>query len=270
MPEQWTFRGTDLSTYAYLVASADGVDDLPPMRGEDLVVPGIPGRRFLPRMADARRFPLALWVLPDNAAGTRDESTNRKQARVNLDALLAILGNSAEGALVRTMPNASTRTAQAVCVATDGIRDGIDEIIGLVADFSLADPFFYGATITDAARAISASPTNFTFTNTGSQSARKMTFDFTGPISNPRIANLTLDAGGAFYVEALVTVATGMHLIINVGAWTATNDGVDAIGSIRHSGAFEFFRIAPGANSLRVTATTPGGTLTTAVPPPYL
>jgi len=99
-------------------------------------------------------------------------------------------------------------------------------------------------------------------TNAGTVPAEKMVLDFLGPISNPRLANLTLDAGGAWYVEGLVTVAAGEHLLIDTGLWTATNGGLEAIGSIRHSGAFVFFRLAPGPNSLRVTATSPGGSLT--------
>ena len=93
---------------------------------------------------------------------------------------------------------------------------------------------------------------------------------FTGPISNPRLTNLTIDAGASFYVEALVTVASAKVLVIDCGAFTAANDGVNAIGSLRHSGAFEFFRLQPGANSLRVTATSPGGSLAIAYSPPYI
>ena len=64
MPEEWTFGSVDLSTYAIMVASVDGVDAFPELRGEDLPVPGIPGRRPQGKDFDSRRQSLALYVLP--------------------------------------------------------------------------------------------------------------------------------------------------------------------------------------------------------------
>ncbi len=270
MPEQWSFRGTDLSTYAYLVRQADGVDDHPPLRGDDRLVPSATGRRFARKRHDARRLALALWVMPLNAAGARDLSTDAIQARANLDALNAILADRSAGALVRTMPDGSTRTAQAEVVSVgDILDDDGHEMIGLTVDFLLADPFFHGpaASVTQA---IAASPTDFTVTNAGSVANPKPVITFSGPITNPRLANLSIDAGGGFHVECLVTVAAAKLLVIDCGAWTALNDGVNAIGSVRHSGAFEFFRLEPGANSLRVTSTSPGGSVRLDYSPSYL
>ena len=261
MPESWRFRGVDLSTYAYLVRSVTGVDEFPALRGENILVPAIAGRRYAAKVDDQRRLALALWVQPVNAAGTRDEPTNPEQARVNLDALYATLGLRSQGDLVRVMPDASERTASAEVVAVTDIEDEFGhEAIGLVADFELADPYFYGAAVTET-QAIAASPTDVTITNAGSAGTHRLVLTFTGPITNPRLANLSIDAGGDFYVECLVDVAAGTDLVIDCGAWTAANDGVNAIGSIRHSGAFEFFSLLPGDNDLRITADTPGGSL---------
>jgi hypothetical protein len=270
MPEQWRFKGTDLSTYAVLVRNVDGADEFPPLRGENHLVPSIAGRRHAGKRADQRRVSLALWVQPMNASGTLTEPTNPRQARANLDALYALFGTGVPGALVRVMPDGSERTATAEVVAVGNIEDEFaHEAFGIVVDFLLADPFFYGASAT-LAQAIAASPTNFALTNPGTVASHRPILTFTGPISNPRLANLTIDAGGAFYVEVLVTVASTKLLVIDCAAFTALNDGVNAIGSIRHSGAFEFFRLEPGANSLRVTSGAPGGSLTIVHAPAYL
>ena len=270
MPERWRFRGTDLSTYAVLVRKVDGVDELPDLRGENPVVPGITGRRFARKRMDQHRLTLALWVQSIDAAGARTEPTYERQLRANLDSLHALFSGRTAGALVRVMPDGSERTATAEVVAVGNIDDDYaGQAIGLTVDFLLADPVFYGAPAT-VTQAIAASPTNLTVTNAGSTSTHRPVLTFTGPISNPRLTNLTIDAGGAFYVEALVTVASAKLLVIDCGAWTAANDGVNAIGSIRHSGAFEFFRLEPGANSLRVTSTSPGGSLSLVYAPPYL
>ena len=270
MPEAWRFKSVDLSTYATLVRRVDGVDAFPDLRGENRVVPSITGRRHAGKQHDQRRLTLALWVNSLDAGGTLTEPTNARQARANLDALYALFGDRVAGALVRVMPDGSERTAIAEVVAVGDIEDEFGhEGYGIVADFLLADPAFYGGG-SYATQAIAASPTNFSVTNAGSLATHRPIITFTGPISNPRLINLTLDSGAAFYVECLVTVASAALLVIDCGAWTALNDGVNAIGSIRHSGAFEFFRLVPGANSLRVTATTPGGSVRLDWSPPYL
>ena len=270
MPERWRFTTVDLSTYAVLVRKVDGVDELPDLRGENRVVPAITGRRWARKRMDQKRLTLAVWVTSANAGGTLTEPTNARQVRANLDSLHALFSGRTAGALVRVMPDGSERTANAEVVAVGNIEDGYaGEAIGLTVDFLLADPVFYGAAV-NPSQAIAASPTNFNLTNPGSTSTHRPVLTFTGPIANPRLINLTIDAGGSFYVEALVTVASAKLLVIDCGAFTAANDGVNAIGSIRHSGAFEFFRLEPGANSLRVTATSPGGSLGIAYSPPYI
>lgn len=270
MPERWRFKGTDLSTYAVLVRKVDGVDELAPLRGENVTVPSITGRRFARKQPDQKRLTLALWVQSMNASGTLTEPTNARQVRANLDALYAVFADRTAGPLVRVMPDASERTTTAEVVAIGSIEDNYaGEAVGLVVDFLLPDPAFYGSAAT-VTQAIAASPTNFALAYAGTLATHRPVLTFTGPISNPRLTNLTLDAGAGFYVEALVTVGAGDELVIDCGAWTATNDGVNAIGSIRHSGAFEFFRLVPGPNSLRVTATAPGGSLDVDYSPSYL
>ena len=261
MPERWRYKGTDLSTYAVLVRKVDGVDEHPALRGENRVVPSIAGRRWARKRHDQRRLSLALWVNSLDASGTVTEPTNARQARANLDALYALFGIRTEGTLVRVMPDGSERSATAEVVSVGNIEDEFGhEAYGIVVDFLLADPWFYSAGVT-VTQAIAASPTNFSVTYPGTVATHRTLLTFTGPISNPRLANLTIDSGGAFYVEALVTVPSGTDLVIDCEAFTAANDGVNAIGSIRHSGAFEFFRLEPGSNSLRVTSTSPGGSL---------
>jgi hypothetical protein len=270
MPERWRFKTVDLSTYAVLVRKVDGVDELPDLRGENIVVPAITGRRWARKRMDQKRLTLAVWVTSADAAGGLTEPTNARQTRANLDSLHALFSGRTAGALVRVMPDGSERTASAEVVSVGNIEDDYaGQALGLTVDFLLADPVFYGAAV-NPSQAIAASPTNFTLTNAGSAPTHRQVLTFTGPIANPRLINLTIDAGAAFYVEALVTVASAKLLVIDCSAFTATNDGVNAIGSLRHSGAFEFFRLEPGANSLRVTATSPGGSLAIAYSPSFI
>ena len=264
--DRWTFGGLDLSSYAYLVREVSGADEFPNLRGEDAPFTGLPGRRPMGKLADARRLALGLWVNPLSSGGTLVEPTNRRQARRNLDELYAILGRRAQQALVRTLPDASARTAMAEVVDVSGFSDPLSgELFGLVVDFALADPYLYGANVV-VSGATPASPTDLAITHPGTVRGGRLVLDFTGPIANPRVTNL----GNGQYVEALVTVAAAKHLVVDGAAFTALNDSANAIGSIRHSGAIRFLELDPGTQMLRVTATTPGGSFSVTFSPPYL
>lgn len=264
--DRWTFRGTDLSTYAVLVRAVDGAEDLPVLRGGNIPIPNLAGQRWAPKLPDAKRLALALHITDMDAAGGLTEPTVFEQAQANLEALRTLFATAGEGALVHVLPDGSSRTAQAEVVRFQSV----DALHGrsafmAVVDFELADPYFYSADVVDSARSIAASPTDFSFTNPGEARTHRVLFDFTGPIANPRVTN---QATG-IYVECLVTVGAGLRLLVDCELFTATNDGVNAIASIRHSGDFRWMVLEPGAQTLRVTATSPGGTLTTTAAAPY-
>lgn len=265
-PDRWTFDGTDLSSYAYLLASGTDLEDLPPLRGEDVAVPYLPGRRWAAKLPDSKRLSLALLVTDQAVGGGLSLPDGRQQFQANLDGLRLALAKPGRRSLVHHLPGGSSRTAQAECLGLQvGEMRGNREGVVAVADFMLADPYFYGPNVVDTARAISASPTAFALVHPGTARTNRVSFDFTGPISNPRVTNAT----NGIYVECLVTVGAGLHLIVDCDLFTAANDGVSSIGSIRHSGDFRWMVLEPGSNSLSVTATAPGGTLTTTAAAPY-
>lgn len=266
LPERWTFAGVDLSSYAIISPSVVGADELPPVRGDDFLRSGVRGRLYAPKVLDARRVALTLVVTALNAAGTYGGAA---QARTNLDALLAVLGPRAHGALTRLMPDASTRTAQAECIAVNNVSDPVaHEIFTLTAQFALPDPVWYGASSTGpGSQSISASPTDFTFTLAGNvESNENLIINFTGgPLVHPRITNQTTGA----YVDINETVANTKHLIIDPVAYTVLNDGADATPDMTHGPTLALFDLAPGANSIRVTAATPGGSVLITAYPGY-
>jgi hypothetical protein len=264
--DRWTFRGTDLSSYTVLVRAIDGAEDLPALRGSNIPVPNLPGQMYAPKLPDTKRLALALHVTNMDAAGGLTAASQLRQAQANLEMLRRLFSIPGTGSLVHVLPDGSSRTAQAEVVRFQSVEPEYGRhAFAAIVDFELADPYFYGANVVDATRSIAASPTDFTFTHPGEQRTNRIVFDFVGPISNPRVTQQTT----GIYVEALVTVGAGLHLLIDCGLFTATNDGVNAIGSIRHSGDFRWMIVEPGAQTLRVTATAPGGTLTTTAAAPY-
>jgi hypothetical protein len=266
VPERYEFDGTDLSTFAYLAMKIDGADDMPPLRGENLVIPSRYGRFPTGKLHDQRDFAIAFFVSSSDAAGVVGGAA---QARTNLDALLGLFAKRGFRTLTRHLANGTTRTSTAEVASVDQVADpskGAGEAYTLLVTFRLADPYWYGTTIVDAARAIPASPTAFTITHPGSVRGHGILFDFVGPIANPKIVN----AANAWELEILVTVASTKHLLVDCDLEVASNDGLNAIGSVRHSGGFDFMVFEPGANLLTVTATSPGGNLTTTFRPPYI
>lgn len=265
--ERWTFAGVDLNSYAAMVRELTGGDTLPDLRGDNIVIPSRVGRYPVAKLSDQRRIALVLWISHLTAAGAEGPTPPAaRQARTNLDGLLAVLARRATGPLGRVMPDGTIRTATAECVSVDvpeypASRDGFP----LVADFMLADPWFYGADVIVGPTTIAASPTDQVVTHPGTVATGRVLLDLVGPLANPRVTN---QANG-FYIECLVTVAAGKHLLLDCWAATATNDGALAIGSLRHSGGADLFRIEPGANTLRVTSGATGGSLTTTLHPPY-
>jgi hypothetical protein len=270
VPDRWLFGGVDLSTYAQAVTKINEGGGLPTPRGANYLTPSLPGRRHVPKADDEDRIALALVVAGANAAGAYDGgvTTDADQAQKNLDALKVVFGRRhLLQSLVHVLPDGSQRTGQAkVADLTVAAIEGGGAFTAIV-DFELPDPYLYGADVVDATRAIAASPTDFVLTHPGGARGHRVALDFLGPISNPRVTNLLTGV----YVECLVTVAATKHLVIDCEAFTASNDGVYAGGSIRHSGDFRWLLLEPGAQTLRVTGTglTGATRLTTTFKPPY-
>jgi hypothetical protein len=266
LPDRWAFDGVDLSSFAALVQAFEGAENLPSLRGEDRLIPSLPGRRYAIKIDDSRRFGLAMVSTATDAAGGLTAPDELSQAQANLDALRALFGRRGRRPLVHYLADGTSRTAQAEPVAFDAVEpDAGRALFRATVDFALADPYFYGPDVVIAPTAIPASPTDIVLTHPGTAQGHRIAFAFSGPISSPRITN---QANGV-YVECLVDVAAGTDLVIDCEAFTATNDGANAGGSIRHSGSFPWMLIEPGANTLRVTSSSAGGSLAATFKAPY-
>lgn len=270
LPDRWLFGGTDLSTLALAVTKISEGGGLPPPRGDNYRTPSLPGRRAVVKTDDEDRVALAMLIAGANAAGGYDGgiTTDEQQAQKNLDDLKAILGRRhILQSLVHVLPDGSSRTGQAKVADLAVVPVQGRGAFTAIVDFELPDPYLYGANVVDAARAIAASPTDFVITHPGGARGHKVSLDFLGPISNPRVTNQLTGV----YVECLVTVAATKHLIIDCELFTAANDGLYAGGSIGHSGDFRWLLLEPGAQTLRVTGTAMTGAtrLTTTFKPPF-
>lgn len=256
-----TFRGVDLqrADFSLFLEIVEGLSRGVETRGGDWTVGGRPGRLALGQVPDRLVVGLQGWV-----QGT--DKANYRELRRELDLLMR--PSLPPGPLVATTEDGVVLTTMA-----RGVNPPIQEGDGdartreITVDLEAVDPpYWLGVAVADAARAIAASPTDFTMVHPGTERSHRFVATFVGPIDNPRITNLSTDT----YVEVLVSVAAGETLVIDGEAFTAEVDGDSVIGSVRHSGARQWLLFDPGDNDLRVTATTPGGTLTTTFDPVYL
>lgn len=237
----------------------EGLGSYPSLRGDDVLRPGLPGRRARNRIGDVLGLELTGWIRGSTLAELAD-----------LRLFLAGLFRPTKGvrSLEATLENGTVLSIPARAMP-DGIAYGSEPSATRTVNVALEapdPPYWRGAEEVDLERAFPASPTNFTLTNDGNERTHEIVFEIAGPVENPRITNLDLD----IYVEALVAVGAGELLTIDGTSFTADIDGTNAIGSIRHSGSRLWMLLDPGANSMRLTATTPGGTVTSRFRPVYL
>lgn len=256
-----TYDGEDLqlADASLFLEIREGLGSYPSLRGDDVLRPGLPGRRARNRIGDVLGLELTGWIRGSTLAELAD-----------LRLLLAGLFRPTKGLrpLQATLENGNVISIPARSLP-DGISYGDEPSATRTVNVALEapdPPYWRGAEEIDLARAFPASPTNFTLTNDGNERTHEIVFEITGPVENPRITNLDL----GIYVEALVSVGAGEVLTIDGAAFTADIDGTSAIGSIRHSGSRLWMLLDPGANSMRLTATTPGGTVTSRFRPVYL
>jgi len=243
---RWSFRGHPLNRTNLRVRQMTGAHTLPPLRGADFLTMGHVGQLYVPKIADSRRIGLEL-LLTDEGAGLIPGL---------LDEFGLLFADRSQGALVHNHPDGSVRTALAEVVSwlPADSKANIGALYVGIADFQLADPWFYTPAVAVTA-AIPSSPTTFALTNPGTVypcgPQGTLLIDFLGPIANPVLTN---NSNGVSVI-CNMTVAAGKHLVIDVVAYTALNDSANAIASILHSGAPAFMVLQPGANSLTVTGT---------------
>lgn len=267
VPHRYSFGGLSFNTLARHIVELEG-DGLRPVRGSNSVIPGLPGRRWARKSDDEGRYGLTLYVGSWDEDGNPYTANAAADAQRNVDELLTTLGRSRKLVLplVHTLPDGSLRTTQAEAIDAS-VNWASTEAAIVVVDFLLHDPYWYGPTILDGPRAITAQ-TDWQLTHPGTVRGHRIVLTWAGPIENPRLTNLT----NGVYVEALVAVATATELVIDCGAWTALNNGAEAIGSVVHEGDFPFMVLEPGLNDLRATATVYGAAATLELsfaPPSY-
>ena len=240
----WSYRGVNLSNYAYAVKATGAPEQVPERRGENLLIPGAPGRTYVSKVFDERRLTLAMFV---DAQGTAGGTRSGSQLWTNLTTLKNLFATEGLGTLVHVNAAGGTLTAQAEVANVVEFEPEGPWHYNVAVEFVFADPYWYGAATTEGPDNVTASPGTVTLVNPGSARADGATITVVGAITNPK---LTI---GSTYVQYSGTVSAGATLVMDVGNYTATLGTVDVTSSVTHSGDARWLPVPAGTSSMVVT-----------------
>jgi len=190
---------------------------------------------------------------------------NAAATQTKMAALRALRGVKSK--IWRTTSTGTSHWRNARCLSVDSdLRPGNSQIATVDLDFELDAEPWYGTSVYSSI-ALGTSPVLATITNPGNVVAREITVTVhpkTTAISAFHLENLT--AGHVSKIKYAGTIAATQALVIVCGDRTIENNNSDDYANLSLESAHtitEWFRLAPGANSIRITAT--GGAVTSTI-----
>ena len=258
----WTYRGVNLSNYAYAIKATGAPEQVPERRGENIHIPGAPGRTYAAKQFEQRRLTLAMYV---DAQGTAGGTRSGSQLWTNLDTLKQLFATEGLGTLVHVNAAGGTRTTQAEIANVVEFEPEGPWHYNMAVEFVCPDPYWYGATTTVAPGTVTTTPGTVTVVNPGTGRVDSGTVTITGLIVDPRLAI------GSTYVQYSGTVSAGATLVLKVADYTATLGGLDVTSNVAHSGNALWLPFSAGTNTVVVTGDSVGtATVAVSFATPYL
>ncbi len=256
--EWWDVDGTSLHQYGWSVTTIGGSRyDLPARRGDNIQLAYTPGARWRPKPADQRTISLAMFLTgmdPATGAATGDEVLRWNDSWDQLRRLFwRVDGRQFDLTRRQLLTLYGTRDL----LTTTGrgeFAGGLQPAMTgrpraeFTVDILLAGTYFYGQQISTELN-LGAS---IAVTNPGHDLAGpngNMEVIFTGPLSNPRLTNVTPNPD--VWVQYNGTIPGGVTVTLDIGAFHAVDsNGVNRDGKIVSSGGRHWFGLLPGSNLL--------------------
>lgn len=260
--EYWSVLGPDgvdhpLSTPAYNIDTwGDDRQKPPAFRGDNPIVPLVPGASWVSKVADQKTITLAGWVIGESDSGLNIPSAQKKQKfHDNWTNLRSWLAQAGQFTVTKrwTDTTGTFRTATAQAEFAGGLAPAAFSPSGarFTVDLRLADPYFYGTAV---AVAFDTSVTGtYHPTILGDALCRKITMSAaskptTNTLTNPRIDVSTTSPACYWYLNEVVPVSTA--LVIDFGqqaaAVGANNHGLFVV----HAGFTDWLILNPGASTI--------------------
>jgi hypothetical protein len=248
---QYEFNGTVLNTMAYNIETYP--ESVPARRGENLSVPFLDGRRFVQKHFEQRTISLNMWVRDRDVDGNPvPGKTERQVLEENTTALKKLFGAPRGQVAFRYKLRDGTTWHKAMVEVVNIIT--FEKITGgLAAKFSvdlfLADPFFYAEAYTTDAKALTATPTEWTHANPGTAVAKKILITLAGSLNTPKLENVS----AGVWIMYNGVIGGGETVIIDTTNFTVYKGATNMISVLKHQGDPAWFLLDPGNSSLKVT-----------------
>lgn len=306
--EFWSIVGVDgqevsLHQWGWAVTTVGGSRyDLPPRRGSDMTFAYRPGQVHRRKLPDARPITLVMFMVGFDPGTGEAPFNQRLQWNDNWDALRRLvfrhsLLNDQRVKLYRrwrlTAPDLpSTRTGD-ICIQGDpGAPSPGDhlltafawaEMTGTMApsmtgrlrsdfqlDFTLADPYFYGSTVS-----ITLNPGETVYVwNDGHDIAASgyMQVEISGYLDTPVITNMSTEPDSWVKYDGVIQLLETVQLVVNrfTAEQVKSSGNVNKVGQISSYGARWWVTLLPGMNKLKLTAAAGDGQAVITFRPPYV
>lgn len=256
MGDQWSFGGVEFSqTGAVLVVDLSSVHGMPAVRGDNPEIPLREGRLHAEKLFDQRVLTLGVYL----------EGRSIAEFEQRLTAFQTVCGRRNRQTLVRTLADRSQRSTLAEVIKFDPKPDS-PVTAKITIDFLMAEPFFRSVQQVNQLVAVNANPTLFSLGNGGSVTDKTALITMTGPLSFPKLTNLTTGV----WVGYNGNVAVGNVVTIDTAAMTCLLDTGNRLDVLTHSGDAYFMTLAPGNNDMKLESPTTGGSVRVQFYPPFL
>lgn len=257
----WDVDGESLQTYAWNITTWGGKRQaVPPLRGEDLKIPHLPGALWQPKVIDSQTVEIAGWVIGASADGTiGDEQTFRdnwlalKRLLFSTDRQVQLTRRWTETVDEEVLSFSATGKAQLLTGMEPSMTG--PRRAEFVAALHMADPFFYG-TVQTVEVAIGVDEV---VTIRGDADARQVVVLLDGPLTDAVLTASTVSTETEITYTGVVDGGTAT---ITVDEFTATENGERTLSKLGHTGAVQWLRLPVGEVTLSLTASAGTGTAT--------
>lgn len=258
--EYWDIDGVSLNQYCHAIKTYGGSRlAVPKLRGENALLPFRHGRMYKPKTPDSKVITLAMWVAGIDPTSNQPAARQKVQFNDNWKALTDLFWSPGQQLTLtkRWFQNAATPVlvqASALCELA-GTMD--PTMTGRTrADFGvdllLADPFFYAPEVTTSTIDVGD---ELVINNPGDvETWVNLEITFNGELLRPTLWNLTTDPQIWMTVDTLVQ--PGYKVDVDVGQYKAIRnyDNLEISATIDHSGFRGWFKLNPGANTIKLTS----------------
>lgn len=305
-PEYWSITDLDgneisLHQWGWAVTTVGGSRyDLPPRRGSDMTMAYRPGQIHRRKLPDARQMSLIMFMVGWDPATGNSPPDQRLQWNDNWDQLRRLvyrhsLLTDQRVKLTRrwflTADTFPTTRSGDICIQGDpGVPApgprlltafGFAEMTGTMdpsmtgrfrsdfqLDFTMADPFFYGNTV--SVELHQDQPVYLWNDGHDVAGSGYLQVDWYGSFYNARITNYSTNPDS--WVQFNGTTGVNQHLIMVMNRFQIydADTKVNMIGKITSYGARFWINLVPGVNKLELTTVSGSGYCVLTFRPPYV